>query len=58
MRKAVTRDEEDLVAGEKPEVYEVEDGDIVAQVEEEVVPGAFLVLIEAQGDQIEPLNRV
>lgn len=58
MGKTVARDEQDGAAWEEPEVDEVEDGDIVAQVEEEVVPGALLVLVISERQKIEPLHGV
>lgn len=58
MRETVASNEQEGAAWEEPEVDEVEDGDKVAQVEEEIVPGAFLVLIISERQKIESLHRV
>lgn len=58
MREAIASNEQNSAAGEDPEVDEVEDGDIVAEVEEEVVPGALLVLVVPERQQIEPLDSI
>ena len=51
MRETVTCYEECSVAGEEPNVDEVEDGAVVAEVEEEVVPCAFFVVVGAEGEE-------
>ena len=58
MRKTVASNEQEGADWEKPEVDEVEDGDKIAQVEEEIVPGAFFVLIISERQEIEPLYRI
>lgn len=54
VREAVARDEQRRASGEEPDVYEVEDRHVVAQIEQEVVPRALLVLVEPQREQVHP----
>ena len=49
--EAVARDEERGVAREEPDVDEVENGAGVAEVEEEVVPRAFLVVVRTDREE-------
>lgn len=58
VREAVARYKERRVRGEQPDVDEVEDGAVVAEVEEEVVPGALLVVVGAHGEQVAGLEGV
>lgn len=58
VREAVARNEQRGVRGEQPDVDEVEDGAIVAEVEKEVVPGALLVVVGAHGEQVSGLEGV
>lgn len=52
MREQIARDEQSRAGREEPEVHEVEDGDKVTEIEEEVVPGALLVLIVSEWHEV------
>lgn len=52
MREAVARHEQRRVGREEPDVNEVEDCYVVAEVEEEVMPGTLLVSVRAKREQI------
>jgi len=52
MREGVASDKESGTRRKKPDEDEVEDGHVVAEVEEEIMPGAFLVLIETERKKI------
>lgn len=52
MRKTVACDEERSALREEPDVDEVENGNVVAQVEEEVVPRTLLICIRAQREEV------
>lgn len=58
MREAVAGDEESRARREEPKEDKVEDGHVVAEIEEEVMPGAFLVLIVTQGQEVKTLHGI
>lgn len=47
MRQTIASNKECRTRRKEPDIDEVEDGHIVAQIEKEVVPCAFLVLVRA-----------
>jgi len=53
VREGVASDKKAGTRRENPDKDEVEDGNVVAEVEEEIMPGAFLVPIETKRKQIE-----
>ena len=57
-RQAVTRDEECGTRRHSPYEDEIEDVGVVAEVEEEVVPCAFLVHVHPERKVIGCLNRI
>jgi len=58
MRETVASDEEGWTRGKEPDKNEVENGDEVAEVKKEIVPGALFVLIETQRKKIATLEGV
>ena len=58
VRKAITRYEQRRTLREEPNVYEVEDGNVVAEIEEEIVPGQFFVFEPAEGKKVETLEGI
>ena len=58
VREAVACDEQRRAPGEEPEVHEVEDRHVVTQVEQEIMPCALLVLVEAQWKQVKPDDSI
>jgi len=52
MREGVASDKKSGTRRKKPDEDEIEDGHVVAEVEEEIMPGAFLVLIETERKEI------
>ena len=58
MREGVASDKKSRTRREKPDENEVEDGNVVAEVEEEIMPGAFLVLIETERKKVETDCRI
>jgi hypothetical protein len=58
VREAVASDEESRAGGEDPDEQEVENGDVIAEVEEKVVPRSLLVLVDSYRKEIESLQRV
>jgi hypothetical protein len=53
MREGVASHKKSGTRREKPDEDEVEDGNVIAEVEEEIMPGAFFVLIKTERKQIE-----
>lgn len=49
MRETVTGRKQRRAGWQEPDVDEIENRDIIAQVEEEIMPGAFLVCVGAEG---------
>jgi hypothetical protein len=49
MGKCIACDEKPLALREEPEVNEIEDCDVVAQIEKKIVPSTFFVHVSAQG---------
>ena len=58
VREAITCEEHGGARWKDPDVYEIEDVAVVAEVEEEIVPGALLVLVPAEGDEVGRADRV
>jgi hypothetical protein len=58
VRETVACDEQRGASWEDPDVYEVEKGDVVAEVEEKIMPRAFLVSIRAQRKEVAALYCV
>ena len=58
VRKAITRYEQCRALREEPDVYEVEDSGVVAEIEEEIVPGPFFVFEPAEGKEVETLEGI
>lgn len=58
MRHAIAYYPEHSTRGCQPDEYEVDNSDIVAQVEEEVMPRAFLVVIDAEWKKDRSLDRI
>ena len=55
MRETVACDKERSIVRKEPDVDEVEDGAVVAEIEEEVVPRTFLVVPRADGEKVASL---
>ena len=58
MREAVACHEQRRIRRKEPDVNEVEDCNVVAEVEEKIMPGTFLVGISTNREQIQPLNSI
>lgn len=58
MREAVACHEQYRIGRKEPDVNEVEDCNVIAEVEEEVMPGTLLVGISAEREQIQPLKSI
>lgn len=58
MRKTVAGNPKRRAGRENPDVDKVEDGSIVAKIEQEVVPGPFLVFVPSERQKIERLQSV
>lgn len=58
VREAVTCHEQRSIGRKEPDVNEVEDCNVVAEVEEKIMPGTFLVGISTNREQIQPLNSI
>lgn len=56
--EAVTCHEQRRVGRKEPDVDEVEDCNVIAEVEEKVVPRTFLVSISANREQIQRLDSI
>ena len=58
MRQTVTGDPHSRICGSDPKIDQVEDSAVVAEVEEEVVPRAFLVVIRTNREQESRMNSI
>lgn len=58
MREAVACHEQHRVGREEPDVNEVEDCNVIAHVEEKVVPETLLVGVGAEGEQVQSLDGI
>lgn len=58
MRETVACHEQCRVGRKEPDVNEIEDCRVIAEVEEEVMPVTLLVDISANGEEIQPLGGV
>lgn len=58
MREAVACHEQRRIRRKEPDVNEVEDCNVIAEVEEKVMPEALLVDISAKREQIQRLNGI
>ncbi len=56
--KTVTSNKQGCAVRHCPDEDQVEDVDIVAQVEEEIVPCAFLIIVGAEGKEVQGLHGI
>lgn len=58
MRKTIARYEQRRALREEPDVYKVEDSDVVAEIEEEIMPGPFFVFEPAEWEEVDTLESI